>query len=40
VGGQFEFESLEQELQLALGPGVAGQYQFAAVGGHDMHIDP
>jgi hypothetical protein len=39
LGGQDEFELIEQERELGFRFGVAGQQQFAAVGRRDMQID-
>ena len=36
---QLEFELVDEELQLGLRLGVAGQHQFAAVGGREMDVD-
>ncbi len=39
LGGQDEFELVEQERELGFRLGVAGQQQFAAVGRRDMQVD-
>ena len=39
LGGQLQFELVEQQAQLGFGLGVAGEQQLAAVGGRHVHVD-
>ena len=39
MGGQFQFEFLQQEAELGFGLGIAGEQQLAAVGGRQVHVD-
>ena len=39
LGGQIQLQFLQQEAELGFGLGVAGEYQLAAVGGRQVHVD-
>ena len=39
LGGELQFEFLQQEAELGFGLGVASEHQFAAVSGRQMHVD-
>ena len=39
LGGQLQFQLLQQEAEFGFGLGVAGEQQLAAVGGRHVHVD-
>jgi hypothetical protein len=39
LGGQLQFQFLQQQAEFGFGLGIAGEQQFAAVGGRQMHVD-
>ena len=39
LGGQIQFQFLQQKLKLWFGLGIAGDHQLAAVAGPQMHVD-
>ena len=39
LGGQLQFQLLQQEAELGFGLGIAGEQQLAAVGGRQVHVD-
>ena len=39
LGGQLQFQLLQQEAELGFGLGIAGEHQLAAVGGRQVHVD-
>ena len=39
MNGQLQFEFLKQEAELKFGLSIAGEDQFAAVGGRQVHVD-
>jgi hypothetical protein len=39
LGGQLQFQLIQQEAELGFGLGIEGEQQLAAVGGRQVHID-